>query len=153
MSELVRNSHIDRALRMEAGGTFRIIVVEQALASPCLPSSLVIPFTFSASDPLPPFPSPRFHALRSRMTPAEGPSSARDKIIPFTMRINLPRDPGCIIAKTFPVAVSSLPSTRKRFLRTLLEARDIPLPSRRQDDNVLQVSPGRQCAPSIFRYV
>lgn len=50
---LVRNSHIDRALRMEAGERFESSwsskpVPSSATSSSCLPRSLVIPFTFAA---------------------------------------------------------------------------------------------------------
>ncbi|KAH0953127.1 hypothetical protein HN011_005785 [Eciton burchellii] len=48
--ELVRNNHIDRALRMEAGERFESSWSSkpvQAPASPCLTSSLVIPSTFA----------------------------------------------------------------------------------------------------------
>jgi len=48
--EPVRNNHIDRALRMEAGERFESSwssKLVQAPASPCLASSLVIPSTFA----------------------------------------------------------------------------------------------------------
>lgn len=144
----MRNSHIDRALRMEAGEAFRIIVVEQARASPgftCLPSSLVIPFTFSAGDPLPPFPSPRF----ARSGPDD--IGRRAKQCSRQDYPSLQYAPTCpeiqpALSRNFSRSrfqscfFSSIPSTRKRFLRALLEVRDITLPWHRQDDNVLQVS-------------
>lgn len=61
---LVRNSHIDRALRMEAGERFESSWSSKPVpspgTSPCLPHSLVIPSTFAAGSPryLIPFPRP-----------------------------------------------------------------------------------------------
>jgi len=115
---LVRNSHIDRTLRMEGGEAFRIIVVEQARASPgftYLPSSLVIPFTFSAGDPLPPFPSPRFARSGPDDIGRRAKQCSRQDYPVYNARQLAPRS-SLHYRETFPVALSSLASS-PRFLR------------------------------------
>lgn len=160
---LVRNSHIDRALRMEAGERFESSWSSKPVSSsgtlPRLPSSLVIPAPRSPGVLL-----VLSHPFRF-LAPYVGPRRHRRGKVQVVLRQdypvnnapNSPRDLSCIIAKLFRSRFQSacllfssfgspslsrslsypLSSTRKRFLCALLEVRGITLPSRRQDDDVL----------------
>jgi len=103
---LVRNSHIDRALRMEAGAAFRIIVVERASVRRAARRLVSLPPWFSLSRPRSPRVLRRAVAFPVRSHRVSGSAEhrvvvSRDKIIELTMRRTRSRDPSCVIAKLF----------------------------------------------------
>lgn len=127
---------------------FRIIVVEQACASPrlrrlvSLPPALVIPSTFAGSVlcALLPFRFPAPCVRHRRHRQRERVVSRQDYWV--NIAPNSPLDLSCIIAKLFRSRFQSASYTSSSdpsdpFSRAPRSKKGITLPSRRQSDNVL----------------
>lgn len=101
---LVRNSHIDRALRMEAGERF-----ESSWSSKPVPSALVlrsVSLTLSLSCPRSPWVQPRYlvpfpRPIRRAPTTSAGIRVDSRQDYPVNNAPNSPQDLSCIIAKLF----------------------------------------------------